>query len=524
MTDLTRRSVLGGAVAGAAGLALPTSAHAATTAPALVRGRAALPSGLSFGDVTSRSAVVWSRSDRPGRMVVRLTSGRRSRELVGPWATPASDGTAKLDVRGLAAGRDYDVRVWFEDAAGHRGQVGRGSFSTADLAGGLTRFVWTGDTCGQGWGINPDLGGMVAYRAMADARPDFLVHSGDTIYADNPIAERVVEPDGQVWRNLVTPQVAKVAETLDEFRGRYRYNFMDENVRAMYAHVPVIGQWDDHETHNNWYPGQVLTDDRYTERRVDVLSVRARQAWQEYMPISDRSGLGRGTVGHPARIYRKIERGPHLDLFALDMRTVKGTNPDATADAATPILGEEQLAWLVREVTRSRATWKVILNDLPLGLVVPDGPGSQEGVSDGVDGLPRGREREIARVLKAFKDAGVKNVVWLTADVHYCAAHEYSPSRASFTDFDPFWEFVAGPISAGAFGPNTLDSTFGPRVDFQKFAAYPNQSPRDQRAMFFGQVDIDADARLTVTLKNGLGERQYSRTLEPVVGRRHPRR
>ena len=35
---------------------------------------------------------------------------------------------------------------------------------------------------------------------------------------------------------------------------------------------------------------------------------------------------------------------------------------------------------------------------------------------------------------------------WITADVHYCAAHEYHPTRAKFTDFDPFWEFVAGPL------------------------------------------------------------------------------
>ena len=31
----------------------------------------------------------------------------------------------------------------------------------------------------------------------------------------------------------------------------------------------------------------------------------------------------------------------------------------------------------------------------------------------------------------------------------------------------PFWEFVAGPIHAGTFGPNALDPTFGPEVRFQ---------------------------------------------------------
>ncbi len=50
----------------------------------------------------------------------------------------------------------------------------------------------------------------------------------------------------QAWRNIVT-LVAKVAETLDEFRGRYRYNLMDDNIRRFNAEVPQIWQWDDHE-------------------------------------------------------------------------------------------------------------------------------------------------------------------------------------------------------------------------------------------------------------------------------------
>src|SRR5919112_752075 len=118
--------------------------------------------------------------------------------------------------------------------------------------------------------------------AMPATRPDFFIHSGDTIYADGPIAAHVTEPDGQIWRNLVTEEVSKVAESLNDFRGRHRYNLMDRNVRAMYAEVPVIAQWDDHETTNNWYPGEILNDARYTERRVDVLAARGRQAWQEY--------------------------------------------------------------------------------------------------------------------------------------------------------------------------------------------------------------------------------------------------
>ena len=74
-----------------------------------------------------------------------------------------------------------------------------------------------------------------------------------------------------------------------------------------------------------------------------------------------------------------------------------------------------------------------------------------------------------------IKNADVKNTVWLTADVHYTAAHHYSPERAVFKDFTPFWEFVSGPIHAGTFGPGELDNTFGPRLEFVK-APLPSYS------------------------------------------------
>ena len=154
--------------------------------------------------------------------------------LVGPHALDTTDFTARQDLEGLEAGqrrvraclvpepeqRSCDQRAGdrpVRRAAGCR-PVGEGrsmGHARSDL-----RFLWSGDTAGQGWGINPGFGGMKIYEAMRQRSPLFFIHSGDTIYADGPIAESVVGESGQVWNNIVTPQVAKVAETLDEFRGR----------------------------------------------------------------------------------------------------------------------------------------------------------------------------------------------------------------------------------------------------------------------------------------------------------------
>ena len=508
---LGRRPVLLGTAAGllAGGLVRP-----ATAAPGQVRDRLTLPSGVQSGDVTTTSAVLWARSSGPGRLVARI-DGRRT--VRGPWVSAVSDHTGRIEVSGLLPGREHSATLWFEGEDGSRGEPGTFTFRTGDTSPAPTSFVWTGDTAGQGWGINPDLGGMTAYSTMLATRPDFFLHSGDTVYADGPIQEQVIEPDGQVWRNLVIPEVTKVAETLDEFRGRHRYNLMDDNVRALYAAVPVVAQWDDHETTNNWYPGEVLTDPRYTEQRVDVLAARGRRAWQEYQPVATAAVRGRGRDGFAAgRIYRTVERGAHLDVFSLDMRTHRGPNTPNLEPEGTEILGQEQVRWLVDGLRRSRATWKVIASDMPLGLVVRDGA-AQEAVANADDGRPLGREQEIAGVLSAIKRYGVRNVIWLTADVHYCAAHHYSPERATFTDFEPFWEVVAGPINAGTFGPGALDATFGPEVVFSQVADYPNQSPRGGN-QFFGHVAIDDAGLLTVSLRNAAGRVLWEKALEPQAG------
>lgn len=485
--------------------------------PALVRSRLEIPTGVRSGDVTTSSAVLWAAADGEGRLNVRLTSnGRTLRSVRGAWADERTDHTARLTLRGLAPGREYGAAMWFTAPDGTRGREHHLTFGTAPIHPRATSFVWSGDTCGQGWGINPDLGGLVGYQAMLDCRPDFFLHCGDTIYSDEPIEERKVEYDGSVWRNLVTPEVAKVSETLAEYRGRHRYVLLDENVRRFHEVVPTVAQWDDHETVNNWYPGELHDDDRYTERRCDVLAARGRRAWQEYTPIAVDDLNGRGATGFAEqRIYRKIARGAHLDVFCLDMRSYRGPNDVPLGDYEQGILGPSQSEWLIREVTRSRATWKVISADQPLSIASRH-PEDRDGPGNGDDGAPLGREHEIARVLSAFKRAGVRNVVWLTADVHYAAAQHYAPERAAYSDFDPFWEFVAGPISSSTFSPKEPDRTFGAELVFAKGNDHDiSQSPRWGN-QFFGQCLIDQDGLLTVRLRNIRGEVLWSRELEPA--------
>jgi alkaline phosphatase D len=149
----------------------------------------------------------------------------------------------------------------------------------------------------------------------------------------------------------------------------------------------------------------------------------------------------------------------------------------------------------------------------------PDGTPRFEAFANG-DGPPLGREHEVADLLRFVRDNDVRNVVWITADVHYTAAHRYDPSRARFQEFAPFWEFVSGPLNAGTFGPNELDATFGPEAVFVRAPERGQVNlPPSAGMQFFGQVDIDGESEaMTVSLKDLNGATLFAQALEPAAG------
>ncbi len=410
-TGLATAGVVAGVGATGAGLvtAAPPAAARSSRVPALTRTRPSLTHGVASGDPVADGAVVWARADRTARMLVQVSRTpdlARARTVRGPVVTAATNFTGKLDVRGLPSGAEVFYRILLEDPdrSGVRGEPLAGRLVTVPRRRSDVRFLWSGDMVGQGWGINPDLGGIGSSNGCARCGP---TSSSTPATRSTPTARsrsRSPLPDGRVWRNVVTPEKSKVAETLAEYRGQWAYNLLDAHVRAFAADVPQVSQWDDHEVTNNWYPGEILDDPRYTEKRVDVLAARARQAFFEWMPVRPTRGT-RGP-GLPEDLVRPAAgrvRPRHAD--------VQGPQLERPGDRTRRrVLGRRQLAWLTDGLLRSRATWKVVANDLPLGLVVPDGDTAIEGVAQGDPGAPKGRELEFATCCRPF--AGATSATW----------------------------------------------------------------------------------------------------------------
>ena len=206
--DVLRTGVAASASLAAGGLLTPAISRAAD--------RPAISHGLQSGDVTGSSGMVWARADRPARMMVEWSTTEsfanstrvQPLDLIG-----GTDFAGKLPLTGLPSDQEIFYKVEMLDLADFSttGEAMTGRFRTAPKNRRDISFVWSGDTAGQGWGIDVDRGGMKTYRTMAGHTPDFFIHSGDTIYADGPITAEKEMPDGGIWKSVTIEEKAKVA-------------------------------------------------------------------------------------------------------------------------------------------------------------------------------------------------------------------------------------------------------------------------------------------------------------------------
>ena len=231
---------------------------------------------------------------------------------------------------------------------------------------------------------------------------------------------------------------------------------------------------------NNWYPTEILGADMpYSEHSVgapggageagvlrvhaDALRCRRTRSGSTARPASGRWSRSSGsTCGRTA--------------------APNSTNRQTALSDESAILGAAQVAWLKRRLAASTATWKIIASDMPL---VARGRGRSACLKPWPTAITARRSAASWRSPSLLRSSRqrIRNVVFVTGDVHYCAAHHYDPARGGVHRFHPFWEFVAGPAHAGTFGPAKLDRTFGPEVKFIGIPAGMKQNRPAERGL-----------------------------------------
>lgn len=455
--------------------------------------------GVAAGDVTSHSAVIWSRASQEANMHVRIIGDGDAQGPENITVTAARDFTGKVLVDGLRPDTNYRYHVWFEDDRGKKSSV-EGRFHTAPAAQetAAVDFAFSGDLAGQN--VCRDVSdGFPAFRAINARSIDFFIGLGDMIYADGKC-----EAVGR-YGNAQVPGNFNLAATMQDYWGHWKYNRDDAGYRQLLANKPYYAIWDDHEVVNDFGP---LHDTRvaapYTPG-VHLLPI-GRAAFLDYNPIAENAQT-------PHRLYRNVRWGKHLEMFILDTRQYRDANSAAdAADRPKTLLGREQLEWLKAKLAASDATWKVIVSSVPMS--IPTGGNGRDGWANYTSDL--GFESELLDILHFMQRHGIYNNLWITTDVHFAEVFRYTP----FAD-DPSFkvhEVVAGPVNAGLFPNRSFDDTLGTE---SLFFFGPNTGgavttwKEAKRWMNFGGVAIDEHGRLAASVNDIDGNAVYELSLMP---------
>jgi 3-phytase/alkaline phosphatase D len=433
----------------------------AASAAADLRGVPVFTDGVTSGDVTSSSAILWTRIDRDASVKVEVWNnpqlkGKKAFQQAVSHVSAAGDFTVKVDATGLAPDTAYSFRFKHEDADGTSfSEVG--TFRTAPSPGAAAdlRFTYTGDADGTRLpGGAPAFNEFEVLEAERLEQGAFWVFDGDTIYADSSFR-------------------ASPATTLAEYHAAHRENRGYPNLRNLLAATSVYATMDDHEVVND-YDAATVDPARYAA---------GRRAFLDYYPVRE-TGLPHdpSCAGDP--LYRKFRWGSQAEVFLLDERSCRSASAaaicqgdlgptlpvavrtsfpfvlflapspppgcvEAIFDPARTLLGPVQKAQLFADLAASTAKWKLIVSEEPI----------QQFHALPYDRF-EGYAAERNELLAFIRANEIEGVAFLTTDTHATLLNQVAIDR--FADPAPIAvELVTGPVATNTFESEVL-SIAGP--------------------------------------------------------------
>ncbi|MCY7301913.1 MAG: alkaline phosphatase D family protein [Thermoleophilia bacterium] len=431
------------------GLTFASSAMAGVAVAVAARDSAGFAYGVASGEATPTSVKLWTRAPAAGTVTLTVVEATK-KPTVRTFtlrAVAGNDLTVQRVVTGLAPSTEY--RYTFAQR-GSGGASAPGLFRTAPKAAtnARVRFAISGDAdATPGLDGRPGFNNFETYGQMAAEGNDFNINLGDTIYSDSEIAG--VEP----------------ALTVPAKWGKYKLGLALPALRSLRASASLYSQPDDHEYINDFSVpefGKPLY-------RAGV------KAFTDYAPVSWKPASG---------YYRTFRWGKNLELFVLDERSFRSakvakqcgndlapTGPAAVRQAfstlvpslASPVLpgciaaindpsrtmlGSAQEKRFLAAIKASTATFKVIVNEVPIQQFY-------QLPYDRWEGYAAAR----TQLLKGL--GGVRNVVFLTTDTH---ANMFGEVRLQTLEGPPIgtgiWEAVTGPVATNTYAKE-IDSVIG---------------------------------------------------------------
>jgi len=480
--------------------------------------------GVTAGEVSSSSAILWGKAKKSGKYKLEVArnakfKGRKSQSVA---AKRNHDNTVQKRVKRLRPNTKYWFR--FTRKGGRRSDVGKFRTAPKPKQNATIKFAWSGDQ-----DFNPEPGkskpywnnGEVLARMTAE-RNNFNVMLGDTIYSDSEVPGRL----------------NPIALSVKQKWAKYKVNLGNKRLQALRRSAGFYSHWDDHEFVNDFSPAENSFDNNVNVNG-HTLYTRGQKAFRDYAPVSwsKRNGL-----------YRTVRWGANLQVFFLDQRSFRSANADAnhvcdnpqtgspdvaptapqstrnlfalvTPSLAQPVsqacldtirspnrtyLGQRQLARFLKDVKSSTAKFKVIMNELPIQqyYVLP---------YDRWEGF----EAERQRVLTELQ--GVKNVIFLTTDVHATLVNDarFQTLESGGAKNSGIMDVTVGPVATANFALEIDQATGGQGNGALVDTAFLTPPPPGGIGMqcsvldqfSYGEVTVTSST-LTVTPKDAAGKPQ----------------
>ncbi len=428
------------------------------TFAAQVRSGPFLATGIKIGEVTSHSAIVWTRltlrptPNRPDAPMVRFrysdgtvggptrrkrvvavvypkgctvadiryavpgTSGQvrvlyrpegTSKWLKTDWADvdPDRDFTHQFQLKDLRPNTRYELQVQTrKTSTSPLGQTMKGRFLTAPAADQTAAVVFTVST-GQYFPDRDRPDGFNIYPAMLKLDPSFFVHTGDILYYD------------------------MLAKTLPLARYHWQRTYSLPTNVEFHRLVDSYFMKDDHDTWcNDCWPTMK------TNQMFQFTFKQGQAVFLEQVPMGNRT-------------YRTVRWGKDLQIWLVEGRDFRSPNSMPDGPNKT-IWGKTQLKWLERTVRESDATFRVLISQTPI--VGPDRKNKHDNYANDAFAYEGQRVRQFL--------ARQKNMIVVCGDRHW-----------QYMSVDPktgLREYSCGPASDEHAG-GWRDSMFMP--EFHRF-------------------------------------------------------
>ena len=370
--------------------------------------------GVASGEPTADGVVLWTRVGSSEELEVTWTVATDPdlQDMVATGtatASPDHDGCVHAIVDGLSPATTYHYAFRHDE---DRSSVGR----TRTLPDGPVEHLRVAVfSCAK-----YSAGYFNALGRIADRDDlDLVLCLGDYIYEygnDDPGLGPAI------GRGFVPPHRCR---TLEDYRARYAHSREDPDMRRLHERHAVVALPDDHEFADNTWRGGAKKHDDARDGAWPRRFHDAFRAWTEWLPT-------RIEPDGDVRLFRHVPLGDLADLLLLDTRTRRDRQAkgDEVDDEARTLLGDEQFAWLTEHLVGSKAAWRLIGQQVMIAQVESDllpedlgDPLGELGVLTPRDHGPEpdqwdGYPAERGRLLHDIADHGVRDVVFVSGDVH----------------------------------------------------------------------------------------------------------